>query len=444
MVVVLAGVYAASPRLVLTVLVGGLVVSMAAWALAPHLATARNGDPTLLAGLDHQQDRDMLHGFHHVAVARVDLDSKQPVTLAGLGANATTPMEIGSLTKAMTGVVIIDAVRRGELRLDLPVSTYLPQLAGSPAGTVTMTELVTHTAGYVEFGAATLCRAAWTAPIGWNFLDSDLTQMIREARSGTLTTRGHYVYSTLGSATAGQAVAAAAGMSYPDLMRTRLFEPLGMSHTAIQTQHSLVPSGRSTSGLPVQPGPQHHPSAPSRPDACAGRRTMSVASRHPSKNPPTSRTHTWDPDMTLHQAVEPNAPDRIMAELPPFRLNLMRVGYALMGVGLAFVKWPLFITHPEPWPLFEGVVTCILTAMSLLAFLGLRYPVRMVPILLFECLWKLIWLSVVAVPTLAAGTLDAATQAVMINCLVVVVILAVVPWRHVWHQYATARGDRWR
>ena len=48
----------------------------------------------------------------------------------------------------------------------------------------------------------------------------------------------------------------------------------------------------------------------------------------------------------------------------------MRVGYAVMGIGLALVKWPLFVTHPEPWPLFEGVVTCILTAMSLLAFLG--------------------------------------------------------------------------
>ena len=42
------------------------------------------------------------------------------------------------MTKAMTGLVIADAVRRGEIRMDAPVSTYLPQLKGSPAGTVTM------------------------------------------------------------------------------------------------------------------------------------------------------------------------------------------------------------------------------------------------------------------------------------------------------------------
>jgi hypothetical protein len=93
---------------------------------------------------------------------------------------------------------------------------------------------------------------------------------------------------------------------------------------------------------------------------------------------------------------------------------------------------------------FEGVVTCILTAMSILVFLGLRYPVRLLPILLFECAWKLIWLSVVAAPRLAAGDMDAATQEVMVSCLVVVIIVAVVPWRHAWQQYVIAKGDRWR
>ena len=65
------------------------------------------------------------------------------------------------------------------------------------------------------------------------------------------------------------------------------------------------------------------------------------------------------------------------------RLNIMRFGYAFMGVGLVIVKWPLLL-HAPSLPVMEGVVTCLLTAMSLLAFLGLRYPVGMLPILLFE------------------------------------------------------------
>ncbi len=56
------------------------------------------------------------------------------------------------------------------------------------------------------------------------------------------------------SSTAGRAVAAAAGMSYSDLMRTRLFEPLGMTHTAIQDRpDALVTGGRSQTGRRVQP-----------------------------------------------------------------------------------------------------------------------------------------------------------------------------------------------
>ena len=253
MLVVLAGVYLVSRRLALTVLAGALTIAVVSWVLDPDLATARNGDPVVLAHLDQQAGWGMLAGYHSLAVAQVDLDATEPVRLAGIGADDTTPMEVGSMTKALTGLVIADAVRRGEIRMEARVATYLPQLKGSPAGTVTMHELVTHTSGYAEFGAATLRRAAWKAPLGQNFFTSDNADMTEETRAQTLSGRGDYAYSTLGSAIAGQAVAAAADMSYPDLMRTRLFEPLGMSRTAIEVDRELVAGGRSRTGLPVQP-----------------------------------------------------------------------------------------------------------------------------------------------------------------------------------------------
>ena len=194
-----------------------------------------------------------LAGQHALAVAEVDLAAAQSVRLAGLGAGATTQMEIGSLTKALTGLVVADSVQRGELRLDAPVDTYLAQLRGSPAGTVTIRDLVTHRSGYAEFGAATLRRAAWSAPTGRDWIDTTLDQTMREVRSGDLAGRGAFHYSTLGAATAGQAAAAAAGISYSELMRTRLFVPLGMSDTAIQAGQPLVRNGRTASGLSVRP-----------------------------------------------------------------------------------------------------------------------------------------------------------------------------------------------
>jgi hypothetical protein len=131
-------------------------------------------------------------------------------------------------------------------------------------------------------------------------------------------------------------------------------------------------------------------------------------------------------------------------ELTTRRMNVMRFGYAFTGVGLAVVKWPVLVQDARSLPVMEGVVACLLTAMSLLAFLGLRYPVRMLPILLFEVAWKVIWVGAVAIPHLVANDLNAEGRDVLFNCAFVVVILAVIPWRYTWRRYARTPGDAWR
>jgi hypothetical protein len=117
-----------------------------------------------------------------------------------------------------------------------------------------------------------------------------------------------------------------------------------------------------------------------------------------------------------------------------FRLNLLRFGYLFMGLGLAIVKWPLLPTA-HTLPLYQGVTLCLLTAMSLLAFAGLRHPMRFLPVLLLEVLWKVLWLGLVALPRALTGTLDAATREVLVNCAFVVVIVAAVPWPVVHRSY---------
>jgi hypothetical protein len=129
--------------------------------------------------------------------------------------------------------------------------------------------------------------------------------------------------------------------------------------------------------------------------------------------------------------------------LSPLRLNAMRGGYLLMGVGLAVVKWPE-LPEAHTMPLFEGVTLCLLTAMSLLAFLGVRYPVNLLPVLLFETAWKVLWLGVVALPKALDGGLDQASSDVIVSCGLVVVTIAVVPWRYAWSRFVRATGDPWR
>ena len=145
--------------------------------------------------------------------------------------------------------------------------------------------------------------------------------------------------------------------------------------------------------------------------------------------------------MPAARIVDATAADQ---ELSTRRLNFMRCGYAFMGVGLAIVKWPVLIQNAQSLPVMEGVVACLLTAMSLLAFLGLRYPVKLLPILLFEVTWKVIWIAAVALPHLVADDIDAATGELLFNCSFVIVIIAVIPWRYAWKHFVRMPGDAWR
>jgi hypothetical protein len=127
--------------------------------------------------------------------------------------------------------------------------------------------------------------------------------------------------------------------------------------------------------------------------------------------------------------------------LPAYRVNLMRVGYLVMAVGLVVFRWPSLF-HVSSLSVMEGAVVCIMVAMSLLAFLGLRRPIAMLPILVFEVAWKLIWLTAVGVPHLIANDMDAATEKLFGSVLWVVVIVAVTPWDYVWKRYVSAQPDR--
>jgi hypothetical protein len=134
---------------------------------------------------------------------------------------------------------------------------------------------------------------------------------------------------------------------------------------------------------------------------------------------------------------------RPVAPLPLWRVNLLRVGYLVMGGGLAVYKWPLLFDH-EPWSLAEGTVQCLLVAMSVLALLGLRYPVRMLPILLFEVGWKALWLAIVAAPLWSDGRLEGAFLIQTNKVLWVVIVVAVIPWRYALDEFVLATGDPWR
>lgn len=126
------------------------------------------------------------------------------------------------------------------------------------------------------------------------------------------------------------------------------------------------------------------------------------------------------------------------------RLTILRALYAFIVIGLALFIWPtLFTKLPAP-PHFQGVVLTMLPAFSLFCAIGIRYPLQMLPILLWELVWKSMWLLLVALPRWIAGTMDAATTQTVIDCVALVLVLLAVPWGYVVQNYVRKPAERAR
>jgi hypothetical protein len=132
-------------------------------------------------------------------------------------------------------------------------------------------------------------------------------------------------------------------------------------------------------------------------------------------------------------------------ELPLYRLYVLRAAYLLVGLAQGARTWPAILHHTQPWDLWHGVATSFFGALTLLALLGVKYPVRMMPLLIFEFTWKLIWVLAAWLPPYLGHTLEPAiADQFWAIFLGVVVVPLVLPWGYIWNTYVTAPGDRWR
>jgi hypothetical protein len=137
-----------------------------------------------------------------------------------------------------------------------------------------------------------------------------------------------------------------------------------------------------------------------------------------------------------------------MSEVSTFRLYLLRAMYVFMVVGLTIFKLAPAILHPENLSPQDSVVVSVLGGFALLAVVGIRYPIKMLPLLFFEFVWKVVWVVAFGLPLLLSGGLEPNVSfggtETLINCLLGIVLVPIVtPWGYVFKHYLKAPGDRW-
>jgi hypothetical protein len=129
-------------------------------------------------------------------------------------------------------------------------------------------------------------------------------------------------------------------------------------------------------------------------------------------------------------------------EVSLFRLYMLRAAYLVMAVGLGVYIWPAVIHHTNEFAATQGVRFALLAGLGATAALGLRYPVQMLPVLLFELIWKAIYLIAFALPLWSAHQINAATAEDIKAVLMVVIFIPLIPWRYAFRHYVLKHGDR--
>ncbi len=122
------------------------------------------------------------------------------------------------------------------------------------------------------------------------------------------------------------------------------------------------------------------------------------------------------------------------------RINiyLLRLLYSLMFFVLGHSTWNEILTHQGPWAPDEAVAWTVWTAFATLAGLGILRPVKMLPILLLEVFYKVLWLAIVAYPLWSNGTLAGSpAEGTTYAFLWVVLAIVAVPWGHIAKAYFT-------
>ena len=124
------------------------------------------------------------------------------------------------------------------------------------------------------------------------------------------------------------------------------------------------------------------------------------------------------------------------------RVYVLRATYLLLVVGLGTSIAPQLIDHA---PSARGVISSLLTAVGLLALIGLKHPLQMLPLLMFELAWKAIWLFAFGIPQWSGGSMPATCAEDFRNIVFGVILMPIViPWRYVYRRYVRQPAERWR
>jgi len=188
---------------------------------------AYRGLPGIVVGVIADQDLVWAQGFGFA-----DIDAKRPMTPA-------TKFRMASHSKLFTATAIMQLREQGKVRLDDPVSKYLPWFRVKPAEPddppITVEELLTHRSG--------LPREAGSHWTTLQFPTAEQLKTLTPERQAAFSPEVRWKYSNLAYTFAGMVVEAASGEKWADYVQAHIFQPLGMNSSSVDQNVSGLAVG---------------------------------------------------------------------------------------------------------------------------------------------------------------------------------------------------------
>jgi CubicO group peptidase (beta-lactamase class C family) len=147
-----------------------------------------------------------------------------------------TKHRLGSITKQFTALLIMQLVEQGKLKLDVPISTYLPDYPKQNAGVITIHHLLTHTSGIPNMTSfpgflKNVSRNAYT-PVQLVNMSADSTLQFKPGE--------RFAYSNSGYLVLGYIIEKVTGKSYKQVLQENILTPLGMLGTGYDHHETLL------------------------------------------------------------------------------------------------------------------------------------------------------------------------------------------------------------
>ena len=185
-----------------------------------------------------------------------------------LPATPDTLFGIGSVTKSFVAVAILQLAEQGKLKLDDPVSAYVPLELGRPGQPITIRNLLTHSQGFPNLGTSTILISRGLGTDTGIPMSSaaDFYRFVNGAKDEVVFAPGeHFFYNNAAWRMLGNIVQERSGIPFHRYVKERVLDPLGMTRStfdvaaAFRDPDHLVPHKKGKTGPEAAPFPYPNP-----------------------------------------------------------------------------------------------------------------------------------------------------------------------------------------